>query len=520
MALKVWDEALEAGNQHGFRNAQTTVIAPTGTIGLVMDCDTTGVEPDFALVKFKKLAGGGYMKIINQSVPVALKKLNYAPQEIQDITHYIIGHGSLVDAPFVNWKSLKEKGISEEKLIDIEKNLDNLFSIEMAFNKYSLGEALLESLGISKETYETPGFNLLKEIGFTNKEVTAANEYVCGTMTIEGAPHLKEAHLPIFDCANKCGTKGKRYIHHSGHIKMLGAVQPFVSGSISKTINMPNESTVEEVKEAYQLSWNLALKANAIYRDGSKLSQPLNTSNKDKKKKEEIAEVEITKKPLRRRLPNERQSITHKFSIAGHEGYFTVGLYEDGTPGEFFIKMSKEGSTLSGIMDSLALSISLNLQYGVPLEVLISKFTHARFEPAGMTTNKEIPIAKSLMDYIGRWLAIKFLSKEDAKKYHNGDLIERAYSEGTMARRQQLTLTNFQLKEEENHDENKLIKVLEKAKVKPAKKAVAVGIEATFVTPTAFQSEDAPMCHNCGSVMIRNGSCYKCLDCGETSGCS
>lgn len=521
MALKVWDDALEAGEKFGYHNAQATVIAPTGTIGLVMDCDTTGVEPDFALVKFKKLAGGGYMKIINQSVPVALKKLGYNREQIQEVSNYIVGHGSLVDAPFINWKSLKEKGVTEEKLIEIEKTLGNLFSIEMAFNKFSLGEQLLESMGISKETYNKPDFSFLQELGFSPEEIEAANEYVCGTMTIEEAPHVKEEHLPIFDCANKCGNKGKRYIHHMGHIKMLSAVQPFVSGSISKTINMPNESTVEEVMETYQLSWKLALKANAIYRDGSKLSQPLNTSNKDKKEqKVEMSEVEITKKPLRHRLADERQSITHKFSIAGHEGYFTVGLYEDGSPGEFFIKMSKEGSTLSGIMDSLALSVSLNLQYGVPLEVLVSKFTHTRFEPAGMTINKEIPIAKSIMDYIGRWFAIKFLSREDAKKYHNNDLVDRAYNEGgTMAKRAAITLGEIKVKEDVV-DEKKLIEVLEKTKVKPAKKAVAVGSDSTFSTPTAFQTEDSPMCHNCGSCMIRNGSCYKCLDCGETSGCS
>lgn len=522
-AKKAWDDALKKGEQFGYRNAQVSVIAPTGTIGLVMDCDTTGVEPDFALVKFKKLAGGGYMKIINQSVPVALGYLGYKENEVNDIIHYITGHGSLVEAPFVNWKTLKEKGVSEDKLIEIEKNLKNLFSIGMAFNKYSLGEELLESMGISKEAYNDASFDFLREVGFTAEEIEAANEYVCGTMTIEGAPHIKEEHLAVFDCANKCGNKGKRYIHHMGHINMLGAVQPFISGSISKTINMPNETTVEEVMDAYQVSWKLALKANAIYRDGCKLSQPLNTSNKAKKKdKVEMSEVEITKKPLRRRLPAERQSITHKFSIAGHEGYFTVGLYDDGTPGEFFIKMSKEGSTLSGIMDSLALSISLNLQYGVPLEVLVAKFTHARFEPAGMTANKEIPIAKSLMDYIGRWLAIKFLPQDQAKKYHNGDLVDRAYSEGgTMAKRSSVTITEIKPKKEEASNEGKLIEVLEKTKVKPAKKAVAVGSEqSTYTTPTAFQTEDAPMCHNCGSCMIRNGSCYKCLDCGETSGCS
>ncbi len=528
-ATKAWDLALQKGEQHGYRNAQVSVIAPTGTIGLVMDCDTTGVEPDFALVKFKKLAGGGYMKIINQSVPVALNYLGYEKTQTQEILDYITGKGSLVEAPFVNWKTLKEKGVTEEKLIEIEKTLKNLFSIGMAFNKFSLGEELLESMGIEKAVYEAPDFNFLETVGFTPEEIEAANEYVCGTMTIEGAPHLKEEHLPVFDCANKCGSKGERFIHYMGHIKMLGAVQPFISGSISKTINMPNEATVEDVMEAYKVSWKLALKANAIYRDGSKLSQPLNTSNKDKKKEDtkvEMSEVEITKKPLRRRLENERQSITHKFSIAGHEGYFTVGLYDDGTPGEFFIKMSKEGSTLSGIMDSLALSVSLNLQYGVPLEVLISKFTHTRFEPAGMTSNREIPIAKSLMDYIGRWLAVKFLPADQAKKYHNGDLVDRAYNEGTMRKKKVdavSTVSLGELKNKEDADEGKLIKELEKAKVKPAKKAVAVaagGSNKAFTTPAAFKTDDPTFCSFDGSIMIRNGSCYKCLDCGETSGCS
>ena len=533
-ATKAWDLALEKGEKYGYRNAQVSVIAPTGTIGLLMDCDTTGVEPDFALVKFKKLAGSGYMKIVNQSVPVALGKLGYAPQEIQEIIDYIIGKATLVDAPHVNWKTLKEKGVSEEALIEIEKNLVNTFNLSAAFNKFSLGEELLESMGITEETYNDPAFNFLSEIGFNAEQIEVANEYVCGVMTIEGAPGINEDHLAIFDCANKCGAKGERFIHYMGHIKMLGAVQPFVSGSISKTINMPNEATLEEVQEAYHTSWKLALKANAIYRDGCKLSQPLNTSSKDKKKEEskvEIKEVEITKKPLRRKLPAERQSITHKFSIAGHEGYFTVGLYEDGTPGEFFIKMNKEGSTLSGIMDSLALSISLNLQYGVPIEVLVSKFTHSRFEPAGMTSNKEIPIVKSIMDYIGRWLALKFLARDQAERYHNADLVERAYSEGTMSGRGILPTMRSKvmvgeitsLKDASGNNEEELIKVLEKAKTKPLKKAVAVAMSAsnqTHAAPVTFQSGDAPLCFVDGSIMIRNGSCYKCASCGETSGCS
>ncbi len=518
-----WDQALEKSREYGFRNAQVSTIAPTGTIGLLMDCDTTGVEPDFALVKFKKLAGGGYMKIINQSVPVALKKLGYESEQIQKVIYYVIGKGSLFDAPVINIESLKEKGLEDDEIKNIEKSLENAFDINMAFNKFTIGEKALERFDIKPDVYNDANFNFLKEIGFSEEEIEAVNEYICGTMTIEGAPHIKEEHLPIFDCANKCGKKGKRYIHYTGHIKMLGAVQPFVSGSISKTINMPNEVETEDILEAYEMSWKLGLKANAIYRDGSKLSQPLSTTSKENKKDiKEKKEVKIAQKPFRRRLSNERQSITHKFSIAGHEGYYTVGLFDDGAPGEFFIKMSKEGSTLSGIMDSLALSISLNLQYGVPLEVLVSKFTHSRFEPSGMTSNNEIPIVKSIMDYIGRWFALKFLTKAEAKKYHNNDLIDRAYLEGTMSDigvmptiQSKITLSEPILKKETT------AKSKEKSKVKTPEKAVAVGGETNVYTaPQAFQNDDAPMCHNCGSVMIRNGSCYKCLDCGETSGCS
>lgn len=529
-AHEAWDRALATGEAYGYRNAQVSVLAPTGTIGLLMDCDTTGVEPDFALVKFKKLAGGGYMKIVNQSVIPALKNLNYKKEEIENILDYIIGKASLVEAPHVNWKTLKKKGLTEKELEKIEKSLSAIFDIHMAFNKHSLGEKTMERLNIDPDVYNDSSFNFLSYIGFSDKEIEAANEYVCGAMTIEGAPHIKDEHLAVFDCANRCGAKGKRFIYYMGHIKMLAAVQPFVSGAISKTINMPNEVTEEDVLEAYKQSWKLALKANAIYRDGCKLSQPLNTSSKKKKTEEpkiEIKEVEITKRALRRKLSEERQSITHKFAIAGHEGYFTVGLYEDSTPGELFIKMSKEGSTLSGIMDALALSVSLNLQYGVPLEVLISKFTHTRFEPAGMTSNKEIPMVKSIMDYLGRWLAVKFLEKDSAKKYHNGQLIDKAYTEGTMSSsgmlptiRTIVSIHQPELKNEENV-EMKLIEALEKSKVKEHKVAVAVGsINKTHGTPHAFQNDDAPMCHNCGSSMIRNGTCYKCLDCGETSGCS
>ncbi len=521
VAQKAWDSALEKGEKYGYRNAQVTVIAPTGTIGLLMDCDTTGVEPDFALVKFKKLAGGGFMKIVNQSVPIALKNLGYAQEEIQAIIDYTIGKATLVDAPFINHKTLKEKGLTDKELKAVEKSFDTAFEISHAFNKFTLGEDAFERLGLKEDA------NVLEALGFTAEEIAAANEYVCGTMTVEGAPHLAEEHLPIFDCANKCGAKGERFIHYMGHIKMLSVVQPFISGSISKTINMPNEVTTEDVKDAYYTSWQLGLKCNALYRDGSKHSQALNTSSKDKKEEDEtieISQVQITKKPFRKKLPDERTSITHKFAIAGHEGYFHVGLYEDGNPGEIFIKMSKEGSTLSGIMDSLALSLSLNLQYGVPLEVLVKKFTHSRFEPAGMTTNREIPMVKSIMDYLGRWLAVKFLDKDVAKKYHNADLVDKSYEEGTMATRAPksvVTISEPVIKTEEASPESKLIESLEKVEVKAKAQAVAVGADApVHGTPQAFANDDAPACHNCGAMMIRNGSCHKCLDCGETSGCS
>lgn len=533
-AHSAWDKALSMGELYGYRNAQVSVIAPTGTIGLLMDCDTTGVEPDFALVKFKKLAGGGYMKIVNQSVPPALQKLGYKPEQVQAILEHIVGKASLVEAPHINWKTLKEKGLTETELKKIEKSLSSVFDINMAFAKHQLGEAILERLSIDPDVYNDAHFSFLRAVGFSDKEIEEVNEYVCGAMTIEGAPHIREEHLPVFDCANRCGSKGKRFIQYMGHIKMLAVVQPFISGAISKTINMPNEATQEDILEAYSSSWKFGLKANAIYRDGCKLSQPLNTSSKTNKEKEsdakiEIKEVEITKRPLRRKLSEERQSITHKFAIAGHEGYFTVGLYDDGTPGELFVKMSKEGSTLSGIMDALALSVSLNLQYSVPLEVLISKFTHTRFEPSGMTSNKEIPIVKSIMDYLGRWLAVKFLDKEVAKKYHNGQLIDKAYMEGTMSAkgaipiiRQFITISEPEVKDKVKDNEFNLIEALEKSKVTKKKQAVAVNSSTPVLhgTPHAFQNDDAPMCHNCGSAMIRNGTCYKCLDCGETSGCS
>ncbi|HXG39051.1 MAG TPA: vitamin B12-dependent ribonucleotide reductase [Bacteroidota bacterium] len=395
-SANVWKDVVRLGKLHGLRNSQATVLAPTGTIGFMMDCDTTGVEPDIALVKYKKLVGGGLMKIVNQTVPEALRKLGYDEEQIEHIVAYI------------------------------DKN-----------------------------------------------------------DTIEGAPHLKEEHLPVFDCAFK-PANGKRSIHYMGHIRMMSATQPFLSGAISKTVNMPNEVTADEIMNAYIEAWKLGLKAIAVYRDGCKRTQPLSTSIESGQKKE----TKTTKQPVRRRLPDERQSITHKFSIAGHEGYITVGMFEDGSPGEVFITMSKEGSTISGLMDSFATAISISLQYGVPLRVMVDKFSHARYEPSGFTNNPDIPIAKSISDYIFRWLGMKFLPKDE-----NGEATQ------TTATAQPTTFAG--------DDSNRRLQTMK------ANPALERNEKVVFETQA-----DAPPCHECGSIMIRSGSCYKCIQCGSTSGCS
>jgi ribonucleoside-diphosphate reductase alpha chain len=399
-AKNVWDEVIELGEQYGFRNAQATVLAPTGTIGFMMDCDTTGVEPDIALVKYKKLVGGGLMKIVNQTVPMALAKLGYTAQQVKEIVEYI-----------------------------------------------------------------------------------DENE------TIEGAPHIKDKDLAVFDCAFK-PARGVRSIHYMGHVRMMGAVQPFLSGAISKTVNVPKEATVEEIQQAYIDSWRMGAKAVSIYRDGSKRTQPLNTS----KDKEKAAAVAAAAGPTRRRLPDERHAITHKFDIAGHEGYITVGLFEDGTPGELFLVMAKEGSTISGFADAFAQAISYALQYGVPLQDLVDKFSHVRFEPSGMTKNPDVRFAKSIVDYIFRWMAAKFLSAE-------------AQFRAGVNNREEMTTTPEQL---------------------PLDVAAAAGASATGAITSARTSsfaamqnqEDAPPCSTCGSIMVRSGSCYKCANCGTTSGCA
>ncbi|MEW5422492.1 vitamin B12-dependent ribonucleotide reductase [Amorphus sp. 3PC139-8] len=438
-AMRAWDRALELGERYGYRNAQSTVIAPTGTIGLVMDCDTTGIEPDFALVKFKKLAGGGYFKIINHAVPKALDALGYSESEIAEIVTYAVGHGTLKGAPAINHDALKAKGFTDDKIAAIEGGLKAAFDIRFAFTKWSLGEAFLtETLGIAAEKLDDPMFDLLAELGFSKAEIEKANIHVCGAMTVEGAPHLKAEHLPVFDCANPCGRIGKRYLSVASHIRMMAAAQPFISGAISKTINMPNDATVDDCKEAYMTSWRLALKANALYRDGSKLSQPLNSQllSDDEDEAEEQAEAMAATQPAQARaavaaeriveriveravrerdpMPNRRKGYTQKAIVGGHKVYLRTGEYDDGRLGEIFIDMHKEGAAFRAMMNNFAIAISLGLQYGVPLEEFVDAFTFTRFEPAGMVQgNEAIKNATSILDYVFRELAVSYLGRNE-----------------------------------------------------------------------------------------------------------
>ena len=520
VAKECWDRALAMGDRHGYRNAQVTVIAPTGTIGLLMDCDTTGIEPDFALVKFKKLAGGGSMKIANQSVLPALRALGYSEEEVKDIMRFVAGTLSLEGAPHVNRRALQAKGFTDADIAHVEAALPQVFELPYAFAPWILGEEAMRRIGVPEENLQDSAFNVLRHLGFSKEEIEEANTVICGQMTVEGAPHLKPEHLPIFDCAARCGKIGKRFIAVEGHIRMMAAAQPFISGAISKTINLPKEATVEDIKKAYFLGWKLGLKANALYRDGSKLSQALSTAAETEKKlpeervvmKERIVIKEV---PRRRKLPSERMAIAHKFSIGGLDGYVHVGMYEDGTPGEIFITMSKDGSTLSGVMDTLALSLSLNLQYGVPLDVICEKLIHKRFEPMGMTTNAEIPFAKSIMDYLARWLALKFLPKEKATKFHNAELVERAYLDGTKSR--DAFAMHLPIVDEGAAQESLLTTVPRKILVEEEPEE---DIQDRLVQ-AKIQGFTGAICTACGSTrMRRNGSCELCSDCGATSGCS
>ncbi len=564
-ACKSWDEAVMLGEKYGYRNAQTTVIAPTGTIGLVMDCDTTGVEPDFALVKFKKLSGGGYFKIINQSVPAALKKLGYNEREVESIVNYAKGSASLHGAPHINPQSLSEKGFIGEEIQKLENGMASAFHIKFAFNVHSLGEACMNRLGFTPEQYNDWNWNMLEALGYTSEQVDAANEYICGTMTIEGAPFLKQEHYSIFDCANKCGEKGQRYIHAYGHIKMMGACQPFLSGAISKTINLPNEATVEEIADCYRMSWELGLKANALYRDGSKLSQPLSNKSDDKKKedtKAEEKEVEATyesnivdlgkltveelldevtkrmqastdtnlKRQLakiveRRTLPSKRRGFVQKAKINGQAIFLRTGEYADGTLGEIFIDLAKEGSTLRSLMNCFAIAVSVGLQYGVPLEEFVEKFVFTKFEPAGMVDHPNIKTTTSLVDFVFRCLAYEYLHRTDL--VHVLDKPEI----GNLGDDDEVDLVDEQQAIEKKTPELSSIRVTPQPThthpTKVAKPAptetnkVTVDLAAAAMNAQARQNQsDAPACNVCGSIMMRSGACYKCNNCGNQGGCS
>jgi ribonucleoside-diphosphate reductase alpha chain len=436
---RAWDRALALGEAHGYRNAQASVIAPTGTIGLVMDCDTTGIEPDFALVKFKKLAGGGYFKIINRAVPAALRTLGYSESQIAEIEVFAVGHGSLGQAPGINHTTLKAKGLTPEAIEKVEKVLPTAFDIKFAFNKWTLGEEFCrEALDIPADVLAAPNFDLLAHLGFTKREIEAANVHVCGAMTVEGAPHLRPEHYPVFDCANPCGRTGKRYLSVESHIRMMAAAQPFISGAISKTINMPNDAVVADCKAAYLLSWKLGLKANALYRDGSKLSQPLQSQLIADEDDEDNTIEAFLEKPAaaraaataerivekiveritvlreRERLPERRKGYTQKAVVGGHKVYLRTGEYEDGRLGEIFIDMHKEGAALRSLLNNFAIAISLGLQYGVPLDEYVDAFTFTRFEPQGpVQGNDSIKYATSILDYVFRELAISYMSRFD-----------------------------------------------------------------------------------------------------------
>jgi ribonucleoside-diphosphate reductase alpha chain len=572
LSMKCWDEARKLGEQFGFRNAQVSVIAPTGTIGLVMDCDTTGIEPDFALVKFKKLAGGGYFKIINRSVPAALEKLGYGSAQVEEIISYAVGHGTIGNAPVINHTSLAGHGFSKVELDKVEGALASAFDIRFVFNQWTLGsEFCMDVLGIPEVKLNDPTFDLLKHLGFSKTDIDAANDHVCGTMTLEGSPHLKDEHLDIFDCANPCGKKGKRYLSVNSHIYMMAAAQSFISGAISKTINMPNDATIEDCQKAYELSWSLGTKANALYRDGSKLSQPLaaalvddddaaaeileSGTNQEKAAvlAEKIVEKIVVKEmaKARERMPERRKGYTQKAVVGGHKVYLRTGEYSDGTLGEIFIDMHKEGAGFRAMMNNFAIAVSVGLQYGVPLEEFVDAFTFTKFEPAGMVQgNDSIKNATSILDYIFRELAVSYLDRTDLAHVkpegasfddlgrgqdegvsnlkelsENGtskslEVLKQISSTGYLRKRlpQELVVlqggqTNLSL------DNNTLDVDTEVSTLTQDPDLTMSAVDAR--TKAKMQGYEGDPCGDCGNyTLVRNGTCMKCNTCGATSGCS
>ena len=568
-AEAAWDRALELGEAHGYRNAQTTVIAPTGTIGLVMDCDTTGIEPDFALVKFKKLAGGGYFKIINRMVPRALSTLGYAPDQVENIIRYAVGRGSLKDAPEINHETLKAKGFTPEILERLEQQLPSAFDIRYAFNPYTLGQDFCKDvLGLSDEKLADFELDLLAEIGFTKTQYEAANLYCCGAMTVEGAPGLKDEHLAVFDCANPCGRLGKRFLATSSHIRMMASAQPFISGAISKTINMPGKATVEDCGEAYMEAWQLGLKAMALYRDGSKLSQPLSAialgDDVDEDEDDAVAEApsaariqEIAEKVARaaverQRLPNRRKGYTQKASVGGHKVYLRTGEYVDGQLGEIFIDMHKEGAAFRSLMNSFAIAVSIGLQYGVPLEEFVEAFAYTRFEPSGpVQGNDTVKMASSVLDYIFRELAISYLDrndlahvdpanlqpdslsdseKEQKLKRDDGDAIARIASSGFVRGNLRLLQGGGVDAADQAETSSPQIHSRHGEGGTAAGAALAVSdspetavlderlAQARLARLKGYEGDPCPGCAN--FTLVRSGTCLKCDTCGSTTGCS
>ncbi len=573
-----WDEAVRFGDAYGYRNAQATVLAPTGTIGLLMDCDTTGIEPDFSLVKFKKLAGGGYFKIVNQSVTRALRGLGYTESQITGIDQYVRGTMTLQGGPGIDPAALREKGFTEEDLKKVEAALPGAFSLDGAVTPWTLGEGALARLGISKERSMQPGFSLLRELGFSRGVIEHATDVICGRMTVEGAPHLLDQHLPIFDCANRCGRDGKRFIEPMGHVRMMAAAQPFISGAISKTVNLPAETIEQDIDHLYKSSWKMGLKAVAVYRDGSKRSQPLSSSgdgeNKSEKK-EKGSPVPFAEKPLepvaaassaipatpetrvaaeflaqpamkRERLPQKRGGFTQEARVGGQKIYLRTGEYEDGRLGEIFIDMHKEGAAFRSMMNCFAIAVSLGLQYGVPLDEYVDCFTFTRFDPHGHTDHPNVRFSTSIVDYVFRVLAMEYLGRLDMvqvpPQVAMAAAVEAAIEEAEAGEA-----------EDEAAEEAKAADARPAAESRPAPaarvKAAAValpvsngngnghdghgngaahGREARWAAARTrgiteqltMVMKDAPFCDTCGHLTVRNGACYKCLNCGQSVGCS
>ncbi|HKU40595.1 MAG TPA: adenosylcobalamin-dependent ribonucleoside-diphosphate reductase, partial [Polyangiales bacterium] len=541
-ARTAWDQAIALGERNGYRNAQATVLAPTGTIGLLMDCDTTGIEPDFALVKFKKLAGGGYFKIVNQSVPDALRKLGYSEREVSEIVAYVSGTNTFTGAPHASRQWLLGKGLTEAELAKAEAALPGVFHVSQALAPWVIGADAFKRLGIAPEEYKAVGFSLLSKLGLTSQQLDELNDWVIGRMTVEGAPHLSPEHLPVFDCANRCGAIGQRFLPPMSHVRMMGAAQPFLSGAISKTVNLPNEATVEDIENVYLEGWRLGLKAVALYRDGCKSSQPLSTSDrkkdeKDKKAQPATAEPHVQTAALaktspsspapfvdegarppatiRHRLPKKRRGFTQEAKVGGHKVFLRTGEYDDGSLGEIFIDMHKEGAAFRSLMNCFAISVSMGLQHGVPLENYVEQFTFTRFEPSGpVEGHPNVKFATSMIDYVFRVLGVEYMKRYDLAHVPPQEVREELTNPTDVSAGQAAEQAARALPPP-------AIKVDDKRQVGLFEQVAAVhASHSSLDEQLGEMMGDAPMCDNCGHITVRNGACYKCLNCGSSMGCS